>query len=71
MERSQVITNLIMFKKSKINSIVENIDALKNLLSDCVSPCEYSFAFDEFIPAIISNYDEIKAIEQINIDAIL
>lgn len=71
MKRNQVINHLQTVKQIKINSIIENINTLKNLLSEAVSNCEKTAAFDDIIPAIISNYDEIKAIEQINTDAIL
>ena len=71
MERNQVITHLQTVKQIKINSIIENIDTLKNLLSEAVSNCETIAAFDDIVPAIVSNYDELKAIEQININAIL
>ena len=71
MTRNQVITHLQTVKQTKINSIIENIDTLKNLLSEAVSNCEKTAAFDDIIPAIASNYDELKTIEQININVIL
>lgn len=71
MTRKQVINNLQTVKQVKIDCIIENLDTLKSLLFEAVSNCEKLAAFDDIIPAIISDYEELKAIEQINTDAIL